>query len=81
MQVTHKVGSIEFCYIFLTFVLLQRNTPCHCMKPASVFGVFKCPVTSVKNEIKVAFPSLDLKKNSNSTDVMERSSGFVFCFF
>lgn len=51
------------------------------MKPASVFGVFKCPVTSVKNEIKVAFPSLDLKKNSNSTDVMERSSGFVFCFF
>lgn len=62
MQVTHKVGSIEFCYIFLTFVLLQRNTPCHCMKPASVFGVFKCPVTSVKNEIKVAFPSLDFKK-------------------
>lgn len=36
MQVTHKVGFIEFCYIFLTFVLLQRNTPCPCMKPASV---------------------------------------------
>lgn len=26
IQVIHKVGFIEFCYIFLTFILLRRNT-------------------------------------------------------
>lgn len=52
MQVTHKVGSIEFCYIFLTFVLLQRNTPCHCMKPASVFGVLNALLHLLKMKSK-----------------------------
>lgn len=80
MQVTHKVGSIEFCYIFLTFVLLQRNTPCHCMKPASVFGVLNALLHLLKMKSKWLSQALILK-NSNSTDVMERSSGFVFCFF
>lgn len=52
MQVTHKVGFIEFCYIFLTFVLLQRNTPCHCMKPATVFGVLNALLHLLKMKSK-----------------------------
>lgn len=62
MQVTHKVGSIEFCYIFLTFILLQRNTPCHCMKPASVFGVLNALLHLLKMKSKWLSQALILKK-------------------